>query len=100
MIKIWRSIRIIRCEEAEKGRGETRAAADVDQAMVCKGLGAPVERADVRPHVPCGAVPKVGDEERTECPVGVEAAKDEREFVAVKEGADAGEAAGNRRWRG
>ena len=91
-------------EEVEKGRGETRAADDVDEVMMRQVHGAPVEHADVRPHVPWGAVPKMGDEERAEGrPAGVEAwegAKHERGVgegslvaVAAKEGVDAGEAA-------
>ena len=41
--------------------------------MVCEVHGAPIEHANVRPHVPCGAIPTLGDERAEGRAEGVEA---------------------------
>ena len=92
-------------KEVKAGGSKTGPANDVDEVVVGEVHGAPVEHADVRPHIQRGSLPKVGDEEGAEGgPAGVEAwegtkdeggvGKDGLVAVVAKEGVDAGEAAG------
>lgn len=57
-----RGTEFVRHEEVKEGSSETGTADDVDEVMVCEVHGAPVEHGNVRPHVPCRALPEVGDE--------------------------------------